>query len=697
MEERDALPINRELSLLAFNHRVLALAQDPAVPLLERLRFLCIVSSNLDEFFEIRIAGLREQLRVKAPIVGTTLHELKTHIGEIGLGAQALVAAMYRTLNEQILPALTASGVRMLRSAERNAAQRAWVADYFQREVRPLLTPIGLDPAHPFPQVVNKSLNFIVELSGRDAFGRETSVAIVKAPRVVPRVIRMPPEVAGAENTFVLLSSVIHAHLHELFSGRDVINYSQFRVTRDADLWIDEEEVKNLRQALEGELPQRQFGLAVRLEVAAHCPQHLATFLLQQFELQDFDLYRCEGPVNLARMSALIEQVDVDKLEYAPFLPGMPHRLRDTPDLFAAIRQHDILLHHPYQSFEPVVEFIRKATDDPDVVAIKQTVYRTGVNSVLMEALIEAARRGKEVTVVVELLARFDEEANINWAEKLEQVGAQVVYGVFGLKTHAKLALLLRREKDAAGRTQLQRYAHLGTGNYHPRTARQYTDFGLLTAHPEICADVDEVFLHITSLAKANRLKRLWLAPFTMHRQLLDAIRREKRHAAAGKPARIIGKMNALLEEAVIKALYAASQAGVKIDLVVRGACALRPGVKGLSENIRVRSIVGRFLEHSRVWYFENDGNEDVYLSSADWMGRNLFRRIEIAFPVLDQELKARVIAEGLKPYIADNRDAWELTAEGSYQRLRAKGRSPSLSAQQELLDKLADQPESSS
>ena len=693
MEEREALPINRELSLLAFNHRVLALAADPTVPLLERLRFLCIVSNNLDEFFEIRIAGLREQLRLKAPLVGTTLHELKTHIGEIGQGAQALVAAMYRTLNEQILPALAASGVRMLRGAERNAAQRAWVADYFQREIRPLLTPIGLDPAHPFPQVVNKSLNFIVELSGRDAFGRETSVAIVKAPRVVPRVIRMPPEVAGAENTFVLLSSIIHAHLHELFAGRDVVNYSQFRVTRDADLWIDEEEVKNLRQALEGELPQRQFGLAVRLEVAAGCPSHLATFLLQQFELQDFDLYRCEGPVNLARMSALIEEVDIDLLEYRPFLPGMPDGLRDAPDLFATIRQHDILLHHPYQSFEPVVEFIRKAADDPDVIAIKQTVYRTGVNSVLMEALIEAARRGKEVTVVVELMARFDEEANINWAERLEQIGAQVVYGVFGLKTHAKLALLLRREKDATGKPLLQPYAHLGTGNYHPRTARLYTDFGLLTAHPEICADVEEVFLHITSLAKANKLKRLWLAPFTMHRHLLEAIRRETRHAREGKRARIVAKMNGLLEEAVIKALYAASQAGVSIDLIVRGACALRPGVKGVSDNIRVRSIVGRFLEHSRVWWFDNNGADDVYLASADWMGRNLFRRIEVAFPVLDPALKGRVIDEGLKPYLGDSRDAWELDADASYARAKPRPRAQPSSAQVELLERMADKP----
>ena len=688
-KEPDPPPINREISILAFNRRVLALAEDPAVPLLERLRFLCIVSSNLDEFFEIRIAGLREQLRLKAPLVGMTLAELRANLVEISQGAQRLVGEMYGVLNGQILPALTAAGIRIVRGAERAPAQRAWAAEYFHKEIRPLLTPIGLDPAHPFPQVVNKSLNFIVELSGRDAFGRETSVAIVKAPRLVPRIIKMPAEVAGAENTFVLLSSIMHAHLQEMFAGREVVNYSQFRVTRDADLWIDEEEVKNLRQALEGELPQRQFGLAVRLEVASHCAQHLASFLLQQFELADADLYRCEGPVNLARMSALIDQVDLDELKYAAFVPGLPDRLVEQQDVFAAIRQHDILLHHPYQSFEPVVEFIRKAADDPDVIAIKQTVYRTGVNSALMEALVEAARRGKEVTVVVELLARFDEEANINWAERLEESGAQVVYGVFGLKTHAKLALLLRREKDAAGKTQLQRYAHLGTGNYHPRTARLYSDFGLLTVNPDICTDVEEVFLHITSLAKANRLKRLWLAPFTMHRHLLEAIRRETRHAKEGRPARIVAKMNALLEEAVIRALYTASQAGVKIELVVRGACALRPGVKGVSDNIRVRSIVGRFLEHHRVWQFHNDGAEDVYLASADWMGRNLFRRIEVAFPVLDPALKTRVIDEGLKPYLADSQDAWELAADGTYAKPRTKGKTTS--AQLELLERMAD------
>ena len=504
----------------------------------------------------------------------------------------------------------------------------------------------------------------------------------------------MPRGTSGVDNQFVLLSSVIHAHLQELFGGREIVGYSQFRVTRDADLWFDEEEVKNLRQALEGELPQRHFGQAVRLEVAAGCPEKLAQFLLRQFDLTDDDLYRVEGPVNLARMSALIDAVSITGHDYRPFVPGLPDRLRKSTDLLATIRQHDVLLHHPFQSFDPVVEFIRKAADDPDVVAIKQTVYRTGVNSVLMEALIEAARRGKEVTVVVELLARFDEEANINWAEKLEQVGAQVVYGVFGLKTHAKLALLLRRELDAKGRTRLQSYAHLGTGNYHPRTARLYTDFGLLTANKAICADVNDVFLHITSLAKSKRLKHLLLAPFTMHDRVLYAIGREARNARDGKPARIIAKMNALIEEAVIRALYKASQAGVEIDLIVRGACALRPGVKGFSENIRVRSIVGRFLEHSRIWYFANNGADEVWLSSADWMGRNLFRRIEVAFPVLDPELKARVVNEGLKPYLADNCDAWELSGDGTYERLKVSRRSRPRAAQRGLVERLAEQPD---
>jgi polyphosphate kinase len=682
-------PINRELSLLAFNRRVLALADDPEVPLLERLRFLCIVGSNLDEFFEIRIAGLKEQLRAKVLPAGIAPHEARELFAQVGAEARALIADQYRVLNLQVLPDLETAGVRLVRRTEFTAAQKAWVGRFFEREVRPLLTPIGLDPSHPFPQVVNKSLNFAIQLSGQDAFGRDTGNAIVKAPRVLPRIIRLPREVSGSGNDFVMLSSVIHAHLHELFPGREVVNYSQFRVTRDADLWIDEEEVKNLRQALQGELTQRQFGSAVRLEVVESCPDAIAQFLLQQFDLTEADLYRCDGPVNIARLASLVDQVDIDALKFKAFVPGLPDRLRDAPDILAAIRAHDILLHHPYQSFEPVVEFIRCASEDPDVVAIKQTVYRTGVNSVLMEALIQAALRGKEVTVVVELMARFDEEANINWAERLERAGAQVVYGVFGLKTHAKLALLLRREPDRQGRPRLVPYAHLGTGNYHPRTTRLYTDFGLLTADPTICTDVNEVFLHITSLARAARMKRLLLAPFTMHRRVLEMIRRETRHAAEGRPAAIIAKMNALVEEGVIRALYAASNAGVTVDLIVRGACALRPGVPGMSENIRVRSILGRFLEHHRVWYFGNDGEPDVWLASADWMGRNLFRRVEVAFPVRDPVLKKRVVDEGLKAYLADNQDAWELDADGGWTRARPRRGAKMRTAQGELLARM--------
>ncbi len=682
-------PINRELALIEFQRRVLALAEEPGVPLLERLRFLCIVGSNLDEYFEIRMAGVKEQVRAKVPPPGMTLQELRDMSVRMGDEARELMARQYRVLNQQVLPALADAGVRLVRRTEFTRKEREWAARFFAQEVRPLLTPIGLDPAHPFPQVVNKSLNFVVELSGPDAFGRDSGIAIVKAPRVLPRVIKMPAAVAGHDNAFVMLSSVLHAHLSELFPGRKVEGYSQFRVTRDADLWIDEEEVKNLRQALQGELTQRQFGSAVRLEVAAECPAPLAQFLLGQFGLSEGDLYRCDGPVNIARLSSLIDQVDIDALKYETFVPGLPQRLDDDQDILAAIRANDIQLHHPYQSFEPVVELIRSAADDESVVAIKQTVYRTGVSSVLMEALIEAARRGKEVTVVVELMARFDEEANINWAERLERAGAQVVYGVFGLKTHAKLALVIRREQDRRGKSRLVPYAHRGTGNYHPRTTSIYTDFGLLTADADICADVNEVFLHITSLARASRLKRLLLAPFTMHRRVLDMIRREIRNARDGKPARIIAKMNALVEEGVIRALYAASSAGVSIDLIVRGACSLRPGVAGVSDNIRVRSVLGRFLEHHRVWYFENGGTPDVWLASADWMGRNMFRRIEVAFPVRDPALRKRVVDEGLKAYLADNRDAWQLHADGHWTRVKPRGRTKARSAQADLLARM--------
>jgi polyphosphate kinase len=680
--------LNRELSQLAFNRRVLALAEEPGVPLLERLRFLCILASNLDEFFEVRVAGLKQQRRSKSAAAGMTEPGTEALLLQIGSEVRALIADQYRVLNGSVLPALHDAGVKLVRRTEFTAAQRDWVGDYFRREVRPLLTPIGLDPAHPFPQVASKTLNFIVDLGGRDAFGRDTAIAIVKAPRVLRRVIRMPPETGAGDNAFVMLTSIIHAHLSDLFAGREVRSYAQFRVTRDADLWIDEQEVKNLRQALQGELRQRPFGSAVRLEVPEGCPEPLARLLLEQFGLGAADLYRCNGPVNLTRLASLIDQVDVAPLKYAPFAPGLPERLRNAPDLLGVIRDGDVLLHHPYQSFEPVVDFIRRAAQDPDVVAVKQTVYRTGVDSVLMEALLDAARRGKEVTVVVELFARFDEEANIDWAEQLESAGAQVVYGVFGFKAHAKLALLTRRESDAQGRLKLVQYAHLGTGNYHLRTTRQYTDFGLLTADAAICADVNEVFLHLTSLAKAGRLSRLVLAPFTMHRRILALIQRETRNARRGKPARIIAKMNGLLEERVIGALSAASQAGVEIDLIVRGACALRPGVPGITENIRVRSILGRFLEHHRIWYFENDAKTQVWLSSADWMGRNLFRRIEVAFPILDAAIAKRVIDEGLLACLADTADAWLLDADGAWHKPRPRS-GPVHSSQTELLAKL--------
>ena len=673
--------LNRELSMLAFNRRVLAQAEDTGIPLLERLKYLCIVSSNLDEFFEVRIASLiardRQHYGVAHPIS-------LPNLSEVTETCKALVRQQYAVLNEQILPLLAAEGIHLLRHVDRDDAQRAWVKDFFDKEVRPLLTPIVMDPAHPFPQVVNKSLNFIVELDGKDAFGRGTSIAIIKAPRVLPRVIQLPSADSSSESAYCLLSSVIHAHIADMFPGREVMGFSQFRVTRDSDLWVDEEEVKNLRQALKGELQTRHFGFAVRLEVAQNCPDHLADFLLNQFVIAPEFLYPVDGPVNMVRLNELIDYASRPALRFSPFSAALSVPLMGNQDLFALISEQDILLHHPFQSFQPVIEFIRTAAEDPGVVAIKQMIYRTGMNSELMEALLAAARNGKEVTVVVELMARFDEEANINWADKLEKVGAQVVYGVVGLKTHAKMAMVIRREEG-----KLRLYAHLGTGNYHPTTTKFYTDFGLLTANQAMARDVNEVFINLTSLTRPKRLSHLWVAPFDLSKELIKAIQKEAQIASEGRSARIIAKMNALQDASVIEALYEASRAGVKIDLIVRGACVLRPGVEGLSENIRVRSIVGRFLEHSRVFCFHNDGEDDLYLASADWMNRNLFRRIEVAFPVLDKALKKRVMQEGLLPYLKDNLNSWELGSDGQYQRRRPRSDQPGFSAQQYLMQTL--------
>ena len=679
--------LNRELGQLEFNHRVLAQAEDASVPLLERLKYLCIVSSNLDEFFEIRVAGLKEQIDLSGVPAGADGMDAQQTLKLVRGQAHQLITRQYQILNDDLLPALEQEGIRFLRRTHWDDAQRAWVKEFFFNEVMPVLTPIGLDPSHPFPRVLNKSLNFAVELQGKDAFGRNSAKAIVQAPRVLPRTIPLPPEIAGCAHGFVFLSSILHAHVGELFGGMDVLSCHQFRVTRNSNLFVDDEEVKNLRTSLQGELPQRHFGNAVRLEVTTNCAPQVAAYLLQQFELRPEDLYRVDGPVNLVRLMGIPGQVARDDLKFSEFAPGVPAVLQKKgADMFKAIRKGDILLHHPYQSFKPVLDFIHQAATDPKVVAIKQTVYRTGVDSALMEALIAATRLGKEVTVVVELLARFDEEANINWASKLEEVGAHVVYGVVGHKTHAKMLMVVRREDG-----KLRRYVHLGTGNYHPRTARLYTDFGLFTANEEICADANEVFGQLTSLGKANKLRHLWQSPFTLHTQVLAAIRNETKLALSGKPAHIIAKMNALLEPETIAALYEASQAGVKIDLIVRGVCALRPGVPGLSENIRVLSVIGRFLEHTRIFYFRNDLAHDVYLASADWMDRNFFRRIEVCFPVLDKKLKKRVIEEGLKIYMQDNSQAWSMDADGHYKRKTPRRAAPK-SAQAMLLQELAGQ-----
>jgi len=680
--------LNRELALLAFNRRVLGQAADEGVPLLERLRFLCIVSSNMDEFFEVRVAGLKEQIKLKAISTGPDGRTAQDVYRQVGAEAHELIAEQYELLNDVVLPALAKERIVFLRRAAWNEAQTAWIKDYFFRAVMPVLTPIGLDPSHPFPQVLNKSLNFAVELEGKDAFGRNSGAAIVQAPRVLPRVIHLPETIAGSPFGFVFLSSILHAHVGELFAGMNVLGCYQFRVTRNSDLFVDEEEIKNLREAVQGELPQRHFGDAVRLEVADNCSDIMTDFLLQQFALDHSELYRAPGIVNLVRLMQVPDMVDRPDLKYAPFQPGLPKVLTKRYDIFASIRKQDVLVHHPYQSFNPVIDFIEQSVDDPQVVAIKMTIYRTGTDSILMEQLLRAAQKGKEVTLVVELMARFDEEANLNWATRFEAVGAHVVYGVFGYKTHAKMLMVVRREENEKGVGVLRRYAHLGTGNYHTRTTKLYTDFGLLTCNENLCADVNEVFKQLTGLGKASKLNHIWLAPFSLHANLVAAIKAEAANALAGKRVRIIAKMNSLVDPEIIEALYEASQAGVAIDLIVRGVCILRPGIAGLSDKIKVRSIVGRFLEHSRIFYFHAGGEDRVMLSSADWMERNFFRRIELCFPVLDPKLKRRIIKEGLRPYLVDNSQAWEMDAKGVYR--QRKSRSKRFSAQEALLLDLA-------
>ena len=678
---------NRLLSLLAFNRRVLEQAKDADTPLLERLKFLCILSTNMDEFFEIRLAGTKQRVELGSVQTEPDGRSPQEVLRVNSTAAHEIVHEQYRVLNEEIIPALEAESIRFLRRQEWTEAQRNWLRDYFETELLPILSPLGLDPAHPFPKVLNKSLNFIVSLEGKDAFGRNSGYAVVQAPRALPRIIPMPAGELeeGAPYNFVFLSSIIHAFVEDLFPGMTVHGCYQFRVTRNGDLFVDEEEVDDLMRALEGELPQRRYGQAVRLEVAANCPDAMADFLLEEFELGREDLYQVDGPVNLNRLMAVYDLVDRSDLKYPSFTPGLPPALTTGADLFKAIRGQDILLHHPFQSFLPVIDFVRQAAQDPNVLAIKQTLYRTDPDSAIVEHLVEAARAGKEVTVVVELRARFDEQDNIRLASQLQEAGAHVVYGVVGYKTHTKMILIVRRE---AGR--LRNYVHLGTGNYHSRTARLYTDYGLLTADRRISEDVRNIFLQLTSLGQFKDLHRLLQAPFTLHEAVLTRIEREAKHAAAGRGGRIIAKVNSLTEPRTIQALYRASMAGVEIDLIVRGMCVLRPGLPGVSENIRVRSIIGRFLEHTRVFYFDNAGSPDVYCASADWMDRNFFRRVETAFPVDDPEARRRILKD-LEYYLMDTRQAWLLQPDGSYVRAAPQDGDAPFSAQQALLGRLAE------
>jgi polyphosphate kinase len=653
---------NRELSLLEFQRRVLSMATDPMIPLLERLRFLSISRALLDEFFEVRVATLRQRIQHAAATPGpdglTPLHT-QTLIRESAL---EIVDEQYRIYDQVLRPELSREGIRFLDAPSWTERQRRWLHGYFQRELLPILSPLGLDPAHPFPRILTKSLNFLVELRGRDAFGREGSMALVRAPRSLPRLIRIPNSYTRGPWDFVFLSSVLQAFMDELFPGMEIVGSHQFRVTRDSELLVDEEEIEDLASALRRELMERGYAEAVRLEVRESCPANVEKYLTARFELTPADSYRCDGPVNLYRVTEVIDQIDRPDLKYPALRQHVPRRLAGKPDLFAEIRRGDILLHHPYESFQPLLELLRQAASDPNVLAIKQTLYRTGIDSQVVAQLVEAARAGKDVTAVVELRARFDEDTNISLASRLQEAGVQVVYGIVGHKAHAKMLMIVRRERRG-----IRRYVHLGTGNYHSGTAKLYTDIGLLTCQPEIGEDVQHVFQQLSGLGRVLKLQRLLNSPFTLHKRLLKKIQREAEHARAGRPAAIDAKMNSLTEPRIIRALYEASQAGVPIRLVIRGICCLRPGIPGVSENIRVRSVLGRFLEHSRVYVFENGGEREVWGSSADWMERNLFQRVEVAFPILEPALAKRVLTETIEVAWEKRTQAWDMQPDGRY------------------------------
>lgn len=678
--------INRELSSLEFNSRVLSQASDNSIPLLERLKFLCIVSTNLDEFFEIRVSGLHQRRELGSMPAGPDMLSPHFVLTQISQRAHEIVEQQYRLLNEELIPELESQGLRFIRRTRWSEEQRRWLKDYFRDQVAPVLSPISLDPARPFPRILNKSLNFVVGLEGMHAFGRPCSKAIVQAPRSLPRLIRLPTDLPDTgPNDLVFLSSIIHAFVEELFRGTKITGCFQFRVTRNSDLYVDPEEIDDLKRALEGELIASRYGAAVRLEIAHKCPEELADYLLKIFGLTDLDLYQVHGPVNLNRLLTVYDLIRRDDLKYPPFTPNVPEKLIGAENIFDSIAKQELLVHHPFESFSPVLELIKCAALDPDVLAIKLTLYRTTPDSPIADALVTAAQAGKEITVSIELRARFDEAANIQLANRLQEAGAHVVYGVVGFKTHCKMALIVRREGG-----KLRRYVHLGTGNYHPGTARLYTDYGLLTADEELSSDVHEIFMQLTSMMQTPPLKKIYEAPFDLHQKIIAHIETEIKNVESGGAGHIIAKLNALVEPEVIQTLYKASCAGVFIDLIIRGICCLRPGVPGISDNIRVRSIVGRFLEHSRVYYFYANGDEKVFCSSADWMDRNFFQRVEISFPIANKEIKRRLITD-LDIYLSDNTHAWELQSDGSYMRLKPQMDSEPTSAQSRLLNMLTE------
>ncbi len=674
--------LNRELSLLEFNIRVLAQAKNESLPLLERLNYLCISCSNLDEFFEVRVASVLQMAEMDPDVAAADGLTPQEQLDRIASKTHTLVDEQYRMLNEVLLPQLEQENIRFIRRSDWNEQQRQWLEAYFNNELLPILTPVGLDSAHPFPRILNKSLNFIVSLTGKDAFGRNSARAIIQAPRALPRIVKLPTEeTSSGSYDFVFLSSIIHDFVALLFNGMKVKGCHQFRVTRNSDFFVDDDAIDDLLHAVEGELAMRNYGDEVRLEIDANCPSETIHFLQSRFGLPDNHVFLANGPVNVSRLQAIYSAVDRPDLKFVPFKPFVPKLLGRKRDIFAAIREQDVLLHHPFESFMPVVEFLRQAAMDPNVIGIKQTLYRTGDDSPIVNALIKAARAGKEVTVVIELRARFDEKENIGLAAKLQEAAVHVVYGVVGYKTHAKMCLVLRKENDV-----LRNYVHLGTGNYHPKTARLYTDYGLFSCQKELGEDVRRIFVQLTSLGKVTKLNKLLQSPFTLHSGLIKMIDRERDNALKGKPAKIIIKVNAVVEEQAIQALYRASQAGVDIKLIVRGICCLRPGVPGVSENIEVRSIIGRFLEHTRVYAFSNNGNWQLFCASADLMNRNMFRRVETCFPIEDKKLHERIMND-LDYYLNDNSQAWLLQEDGQYMQMQPKENEESYQVQSELLN----------